>query len=203
MTQLILILSTIYALKLIFDIIKRIIQSYKIIPEFKIWMRRDIKDIKSIITIYYLQNIFFILLSGWILFIILAKLNSFIEGIYFIIISLGVISSLVFLYCNPLTSFNLISKNNLNDKSLWIYLLLLLFILFYMLILPLIIINIINTDKFKIFKNDLINDYLEYCKSSSIKGHYMDAPQGGRDPQRGSHITMILFSELCTLLLII
>lgn len=57
-----------------------------------------------------------------------------------------------------------------------------------MFILPLLIINIINTDKFLLFKQNIINDYLEYCKKSVIDGSYMDAPQGGRD--NASHITI-------------
>jgi len=62
-TKILLLLSVIYAFKLIFDLIKRMIQSYKIIPEFIKWYKNDINDIKSIITLYYIQNMFFMLLS--------------------------------------------------------------------------------------------------------------------------------------------
>jgi hypothetical protein len=43
-------------------------------------------------TLYYVQNILFMLLSTWILVNILTKLNTFIDDIYLFILSLSVIS---------------------------------------------------------------------------------------------------------------
>lgn len=42
-----------------------------------------------------------------------------------------------------------------------------------MLILPLLIVNIINSDKFILFKQNLVDEYLDLCKSSA-KGNYID-----------------------------
>jgi hypothetical protein len=74
--------STIYSFKLIFDIIIRCIQAYKIIPEFIRLYKQNMINIKSIISLYYLQHVFFIALSLWILYIILSKFNLVIDGIY-------------------------------------------------------------------------------------------------------------------------
>ena len=176
-TQILLILSSIYAFKLIFNLIKKMIQSYKIIPEFIKWYKNDINDIKSIITLYYIQNMFYMLITTWILYIILGKLNTFIEGVYLSIISIGIISSIVFLYYYPLKSFNLIPSTNIKDNSLWVYVLLLVFMLFYILILPLMIINVINSDKFMLFMNNLINDYNDDYKNTLRNiGSYMNTP---------------------------
>jgi hypothetical protein len=58
------ILAIVYSLKLIFDIIIRGIQGFKIIPKFiKMYHSNDDYNIKSIISLYYLQNILFTLLS--------------------------------------------------------------------------------------------------------------------------------------------
>jgi hypothetical protein len=53
--------------------------------------------------------------------------------------------------------------------SLWVYLFLLLFILFYILLLPLIIINIINSDQFISFKNEFINNSIK-----NVEPHYIN-----------------------------
>ena len=174
-----LILSVIYSLKLIFDIIKRIIQAYKIIPEFIKWYNNDVKDIKSIITLYYIQNIFFILLSCWILYIMFSKINTFIDGIYLFIIGLGIISSIIFIHYYPIKEFNL--NTNMKNYSIWVYLFILLLVIFYILILPLIIINVINSDKFILFKNNIIDDYRDFCK---IEGHYMDTDNNSNNTPR-------------------
>lgn len=153
------ILSTIYALKLIFDIICRCIQAYKIIPEFIKWSN-DKKDIKSIMTLYYLQNIFFILLSLWILYIILTKLNLVMDNIYIFIISFGIISSLIFINYYPLHDFNnplLLERSK--DYPFYIYLIIIIFLVFYMFVFPLIMINMINSEK---FINYILKDSKEF-----------------------------------------
>lgn len=185
-----LILSSIYALKLIFDIIKRMIQSYKIIPEFIQWYKNDVQNIKSIMSIYFIQNICFMVLSLWILYMILSKLNTFIDDIYLIIISLGILTSIIFFYNYPCVinkSLN-INIDNMKDYPIWVYVLLLVFMLFYILIIPLIIINVLKSDKFMFFMKNLINDYDDYCKHTLRNmGCYMDAPSsvpaGGSDAE--------------------
>lgn len=168
--SIIVIFSTIYAFKLIFDIIVRSVQAYKIIPEFIKWYNDPLPKIlkihiKSIMTLYYIQNMFFMLLSGWILYIIMIKLNLFIDNIYLYILTSGIISSIVFIHYYPPshTSFNLISQTKIKDLPLWVYVSFILFIFFYMFILPLLIIKIINSDKFiNYFKDyELIHNYLK------------------------------------------
>jgi len=68
---------------------------------------------KNIISLYFLQNIFCIALSLWILYIILSKLNIFINGIYLLIISAGLLISAVFIYYYPLN--NPISTTNVKQ----------------------------------------------------------------------------------------
>jgi len=122
------ILAIIYSLKLIFDIIIKGIQALKIIPEFIILYRSNVINIKSIISLYYLQNIILILLSSWILYNIFIKLNLFID-IYKYIISFGIVSSLIFIHYYPLKGFHF--DQNIKNYSLWVYLILLFFVLFY------------------------------------------------------------------------
>ena len=167
--QILFILSIIYSLKLIFDIIKRIIQAYKIIPEFISLYKDNMLNIKSLISLYYIQNIFFNLLSCWILFNILSKLNTFIDGIYLVITGLGIISSIIFIYYYPLKGFNF--KNNNKNYPIWVYLILLIIILFYMLILPLLILNIINSDKFIYFKNEFINNSIKSVEPNLMESN--------------------------------
>lgn len=146
--------SLIYCLKLFIYLIKRIIQAYKIIPEFiKMYKQQNLNNIKSIITLYYIQNILFILLSNYILFNIISKLNLFINFIYLYILILGLIGSYIFFIYYPLKNFNFYNNNNIKDYPIYIYLLLLLFIIFYMFIFPLIVINIINSEKFVLLKD--------------------------------------------------
>src|SRR5215469_9101418 len=76
------IFATIYSIKLIFDIIVKSILAFKIIPEFIKMYKSNIINIKSIISLYYIQNILLMLLSSWILYNILIKLNLFIDNIY-------------------------------------------------------------------------------------------------------------------------
>jgi hypothetical protein len=89
------ILAFIYSLKLILDIIIKIIQAIKIIPEFINLYKSNVINIKSIISLYYIQNILLIILSLWILFNILMKLNLFVDNIYLYIISLCILSSII------------------------------------------------------------------------------------------------------------
>ena len=154
-----LILSILYSIKLIFDNINRISQAFLIIPEFIFWYKQDVKNIKSIITLYYIQNIFFILLSSFILYNILNKLSLFINNVDIFILTSGIISSIIFFYNYPLRKFTL--NTNIKTFSIWVYLLLLFFFIFYIFIFPFIIFNIIESDKFISFKNDFINKCLE------------------------------------------
>jgi len=94
--------TSIYSFYLILNIVNRIIQGYEIIPEFIKLYKENVINIKSIITYYYIQNVLFILLSSWILYIILSKLNIFYDNIYLFILSLGIILSSVLLYYYPI-----------------------------------------------------------------------------------------------------
>ena len=57
------IFTIIYSLKLIFDVIYKRIQAFRIIPEFIKLYKSNVLNIKSIITFYYLQNILLMSLS--------------------------------------------------------------------------------------------------------------------------------------------
>lgn len=121
---LLIILTTVYSLKLMIDIIIRGVQAFKIIPEFIYQYKQassaspsfgpsalhaspsfgpQMMNIKSIISLYYLQNIFFMLLSCWILYLLFSKLNMFIDSIYLLIIYFGILGSILFY---PLVPFN-------------------------------------------------------------------------------------------------
>lgn len=149
----------------------RIIQANKIIPELYNAMsspsHTGMINIKSFIFLYYIQNSLFIALSLWILYMILIKLNLFIEDIYLFIITSGILGSIVFISYHPLQRSRVESLEDLlfNNKiyPLYKYLLFLLFIFFYILILPLLVFNIINSPKFIMyFKDyDIIHDYLK------------------------------------------
>jgi hypothetical protein len=164
------ILSSIYCIKLIFDIMNRCIQAYKVIPEFIKMHNNKVLNIKSIMNIYYIQHIFFILLPLWILYNITSKLNLFINSIDIFIITLGVIGSIVFFHFYSINSFNF--DNNIKNYPIWVYLLLLLFAIFYIFIFPLIIINIIDSDEYIKFKKEFINNCIK-----SVEPNYMDDNQ--------------------------
>lgn len=94
----ILIIFTInFSLKLIFDVIYKGIQAFKIIPKFIKMYQSNTINIKSIISFYYLQNIFFYV----IIFMDLLEYfyQTFIEDSYLYI---GIISSLIFIFYFPL-----------------------------------------------------------------------------------------------------
>jgi hypothetical protein len=156
--KLLFLFTILYAIKLILDILKRGIQAFKIIPDFIYWYRQDVKDIKQIITSYYILNIFLILLSSYILYHIILKLNVFIENVYLYIIVGGILSSFVFFNYYPINKFYL--NTNVKEYSLYVYLLLIFFIMFYLFILPFIFIKVINSDKMLLFKNDFIKQCL-------------------------------------------
>ena len=61
-------------LLLIIRLLKRIFYSYKNIYQFIIYYKNGTKDINTIISFYYIQNIFFISLSLFIVYNILNKL---------------------------------------------------------------------------------------------------------------------------------
>jgi hypothetical protein len=135
-------LTILYSIKLIFFMIKRIIQTFKIIPQFFIWYKKNIKCIKSIIVLYYIQNLLLISLSNYILYNIFTSLNLYIENISLYIISIGVVISLTFLHFYPLKEFKLY---NVKDNPFWVFITLMLTFLFYIFIFPYIIIKLVNT----------------------------------------------------------
>jgi hypothetical protein len=179
--KLLFLFTILYAIKLILDILKRGIQAFKIIPDFIYWYRQDVKDIKQIITSYYILNLLLILLSSYILYHIIIKLNVFIENIYLYIIVGGILSSFVFFNYYPINKFYL--NTNVKEYSLFIYLLFILFIyllfilfiLFYLFILPFIFIKVINNDKLLTFKND----FIKQCYDNT-DFNYMSSQNSGR-----------------------
>jgi hypothetical protein len=158
-------LSALYVIKLIFDIINRVIQAYKVIP-LLIKMINNNENIKSILNIYCVQSIAIIILSLWILNIILLKLSLIIDNVYLYTITLGIVSSLIFFTLKPITLFNL--NYNINNYSIWNYLLLFFFIIFYMFILPLTILKIIESEKFIEFKGDYLKQCVHQVKANCI-----------------------------------
>jgi hypothetical protein len=164
--KLLFLFTILYTIKLILDILKRSIQAFKIIPDFIHWYKQDVKDIKQIITSYYILNILLILLSSYILYHIIIKLNIFIENVYLYIIVLGVLSSFVFFNYYPINNFYL--NTNIKEYSLYVYLLFIFFILFYLFILPFIFINIINSEKMLSFKNDFIKQCYENTQNHNM-----------------------------------
>jgi hypothetical protein len=105
---LLILFTTVYSLKLMIDIIIRGVQAFKIIPEFIYQYKQassasQMMNLKSIISLYYIQNIFFMLLSCWILYLLFSKLNMFIDSIYLLIIYFGILGSILFY---PLVPFN-------------------------------------------------------------------------------------------------
>jgi hypothetical protein len=145
--------TILYTLYLIFYIIKRCIEAYKIIPEFIIWHKLDVKNIKSIISYYYIQKIFFISLSIYILYNVFNSLNLYINSIHIYIITIGILSSIIFIKCYPLNKFKIYS---VKEHSLIFYLLLFIFFILYIYIIPKLIYDLINNEKF-------INLYLNKC----------------------------------------
>jgi hypothetical protein len=191
--QLLIIFTTIYALKLMSDLIIRIIQAFKIIPEFIKMYHNNMLNIKSIISLYYIQNILFMLLSIWILYILFNKLSLFIDGIYLFIICFGIVGSINFYYAFPnLFSFNI--SQTFADYSIYVYLLFIFFIVFYMFIFPLMVINIVNSDKFITYfatlNNKLINDVIKNTFN------YMNNPTNNFNTQiENSHNRIIVSSS--------
>jgi hypothetical protein len=159
-------LSIIYSIKLIFDIIKRCIEAYKIIPDFINYYKKEKENISTIISLYYIQNVFFILLSSFIFYNIIVKLYLLNENIHLYIIILGIISSIIFFKYYPLKEFKLSYNTN---YSLWVYLLLIIFFIFYIFILPLLMFNFINSETFIKLENLYLKKSLEY-----IEGNNMD-----------------------------
>jgi type II secretory pathway component PulF len=102
------------------DIIIRGVQAFKIIPEFISQYKQassaspasQMMNIKSIISLYYIQNIFFMLLSCWILYLLFSKLNMFIDSIYLLIIYFGILGSILFY---PLVPFNLSTAKDVKN----------------------------------------------------------------------------------------
>jgi hypothetical protein len=154
------ILSSIYSIKLVFDILNKCFQAFSIIPDFINWYKQDVKNIKSIITYYYIQNILLILLSSFILYVIVNKLSLFINNVDLFILLFGIIFSLIFIY-NFKFKFKFILNSNIKTLPIWVYLLIIFFFIFYIFIFPLTIFKIIDSDKFISFKDDFINKCLE------------------------------------------
>lgn len=102
----------------------------------------------------------------------LTKLNLFIDGIYLFIITLGILSTIIFIYCYSLPGFNI--NQNLKEYSLKCYLFFIFILIFYMFAFPLCVINIINSDKFiNFFKDYDLLDFNDYIKRTYS---YMNNP---------------------------
>ena len=193
--QLLIIFTTIFSIKLMIDIIIRCVQSFKIIPDFIKSYKAGLINIKSIISFYYLQNIIFLMLSLWILYIIYIRLNIFLgedSQIYLLIIFFGVVGSINFYYAFPnLLIFNIAGEveHNTNKYSNFVYLLFIFFILFYIFIFPLCVVNIINSESFINFCNKYDNYLIKNCFN------YMNNPNNNFNTQVENSNNQIIVSS--------
>ena len=182
--KIIVVLSMLYSYILIFNIFIKTIQAFKIIPHFISFYKQNIKNIQSIISLYYLQNIFFVLLSSWILYNIINKLNLFIDNSQLYILILGILSSLLFFYSYPLKEmFNINVIKNTPKYPLYIYILFICFFIFYIFILPFILFNVIHSDTFIQLKEKWFNQCVEYTKPN-----YMNTPTSSPSDSNTSRI---------------
>lgn len=170
-------LSLIYVTILIIRLLKRIFYSYKNVYQFIIYYKNGTKDIKTIMSFYYFQNILFISLSLFIIYNILNKLyyllNENINLTIFILTSVIFMIILVynlFLIVKDFKYVNLLSNKTLNNKFTFILLLIILIDLCYIFIFPLFIFNLLNYDKLLLFIENL-----DYFKANNIKlkAYYM------------------------------
>lgn len=159
---LILMFTIIYSIKLISDLIIRIIQVYLI--NDKTDNEASHNDVKSIIKYYYTQNLLFTLLSLWILYLIFSRSPHTDITIYLLIIYFGMLTS-IYLICSfpNLLTFNKITQCGAQEYSLLFYSLILFFILFYIFLFPLCIIKIMNSESFINLINKYNNDLLKNC----------------------------------------
>jgi|ERR1700690_424458 len=172
-------LSLVYITILIIRLFSRIVYSYKNMYQFIIFYKNGLKDIKIIMTFYYIQNLFFIILSLFIIYNILNKLYYLLnQNINLLIFSLtSIIFMIILIYYLFLIirdfktiNLNLLSLNNNSNKFVSILLLIILIDLFYIFIFPIFIFNILNYDKLLSFINNL-----DYFKSNNfkLKAYYM------------------------------
>jgi hypothetical protein len=146
-------LSFIYSIKLIFDIFIKGVYALKAIPMFyKLIKENKIKNINSIITLYFLQNLLFVYLFLYVLSNILYKLNDILNYSDFIILILGLSNTVIFTRFYPIKSFRFNSK--IKDYSLIVWFSINILSLFYILFIPSIFIllsknllNVIDSNK--------------------------------------------------------
>ena len=170
-------LSLTYITILTIRLFKRIFIGYKNIYQFIIHLKNNTKNIKTIMTFYYIQNLLFIILSLFIVYNILNKLyyllNQNINLIIFILTGIMFIGILVYnlvLIIKDFKPINLLSNKTFNNKFILLLLFIIFIDLFYIFIFPLFIFNLLNYDKLLSFFNNL-----DYFKTNNIKlkAYYM------------------------------
>ena len=173
-------LSLIYVTILLIRLFKRIFYSYKNIYLFIIHINKGTKDIKVIISFYYLQNLFFIFFSLFIIYNILNKLfyllnqniNLFLFSLTSIIFMFILVYNLFLIIRDFKTiKLNLLSLNKINNKFLLFFLLLIIIInMCYIFIFPVFIFNLLNYDKLVSF---IENFYIFKSNNIKLKPYYM------------------------------
>src|SRR6202795_5096027 len=159
-------LSLIYVTILLIRLFKRIFYSYKNIYLFIIHINKGTKDIKVIISFYYLQNLFFIFFSLFIIYNILNKLFYLLnQNINLFLFSL---TSIIFMFILVYNLFLIIRdfktiKLNLLSLNIIIN-------MCYIFIFPVFIFNLLNYDKLVSF---IENFYIFKSNNIKLKPYYM------------------------------
>jgi hypothetical protein len=180
-------LSLIYVTILMIRLLMRIVYSYKNIYQFIIYYKEGVKDIKTIMIFYYIQNIFFISLSLFIIYNILNKLyyllNQNISLLIFSLTSLVFMIILIynlFLLIKDFKTIKLFSNRTINNKLLLLLLFIIIIDLCYIFIFPLVIFNLLNYDNLISFINNL--DYFK-TNNMSFKAYYMFPNGKGKEKE--------------------
>jgi hypothetical protein len=195
-------LSLIYVTILIIRLLTRIVYSYKNVYQFIIHFKKGTKDIKVIMTFYYIQNIFFISLSLLIIYNILNKLYYLLNqniNIFTIILTSIIFTVILiynlFLIIKDFKNINLLTIKTLNNKLVFILLFIILIDLCYIFLFPLFIFNLLNYDKLLLFINNL-----DYFKSNNlnIKAYYMFPNGKGKDKELPTSINITQNNQITT-----
>ena len=164
-------LSSIYLIYLLNILISRSYYFLKLIPKFYVWYKSNKKNILSIIFFYNIKYIILSLLSLFIIYNIIIKLNLYIEEIYIYPLFIGFVLSIYLIGYYSDKDINL--NYNTNNKSLIFYLLIIILIPFYYLYLPFCISKILNNEEFIKKYLDIINkgNYMSDNSNSNIRNN--------------------------------
>lgn len=172
---LLILLSSIYLIYLLNILISRSYYMYKIIPKFIIWYRENKDDILYIIFIYNIKYILLSLLSLFIMYNIIIKLNIYIKDIYIYPLLIGFVLSIYLISSNQRKYIEL--NYNYKYKSYIFYVIIILLIPFYYLYVPFCVNKIINNEEF-----------IKKCLDITLKGNYMDNPNINENNIRNNHL---------------